>query len=81
MKTNTKDMQREVFFTPADNEFRHIFFVPSRGEWRLTIPGESTTFHDSIAAAKRARDFTPSKPERAALTPDIYYERRHNEQA
>ncbi len=59
----------KAFFTPKDNEYRHICFVPSRGDYRLSIPGRDTTFHDSLNSAIRVRDFYLFHSEAAPLGP------------
>jgi hypothetical protein len=61
MKTN-QSKRPETLFTARDNEYRHIFFVPTRGDYRLSVPGRETTFHDSLTAAIRVRDFCLSEP-------------------
>jgi hypothetical protein len=51
----------------------HIYYVPMRGDFRLSIPGRDTSFHDSVKDAMRVRDaHLNGKPviERAALTPE-----------
>jgi hypothetical protein len=57
------------------NTYRHIFFVPARGDFRLSMPGRDTTFHDSVTDAVRVRDAVlngkPS-PGPAPITPGAY---------
>jgi hypothetical protein len=73
MKTVNLNKKTETYFRPEDNSYLHIYYVPMRGDFRLTMPGRDTTFHDSVKDAMRVRDaHLHSKPtiERAALTPD-----------
>jgi hypothetical protein len=74
MKTS-QSTKPKASFTSKDNEYRHIFFVPTRGDWRLSIPGRETTFHDSLTAAIRVRDFyfsEPAEPGPAPITPQSF---------
>jgi hypothetical protein len=55
------------------NEALHIYFVPGRGDYRLSIPGRETSYHDSFGDAMRTRNLVLNgEPavERAALTPN-----------
>jgi hypothetical protein len=69
-------MKAHAFSDPNNplNTYRHIFFVPARGDFRLSIPGRDTTFHDSVTDAVRVRDAVLNgkpAPGPAPLRPDF----------
>jgi hypothetical protein len=81
-RSTTKERNiMKAFSNPNNplNTYRHIFFVPARGDFRLSMPGRDTTFHDSVTDAVRVRDAVLNSkpaPGPTPLTPDFYHHER-----